>query len=50
MIRPKMEQLLIEYHENTEDIITKLAKFHIEFESIHPNICSVYNNTKMVIS
>ena len=38
MIRPKMEQLLIEYHENTEDIITKLAKFHIEFESIHPFI------------
>ncbi|HGD3704272.1 Fic family protein [Streptococcus agalactiae] len=38
MIRPKMEQLLIEYHENTEDIITKLAKFYIEFESIHPFI------------
>lgn len=38
LIEPKMEQLLIEYKENTEHIITKLAKFHIEFEGIHPFI------------
>ncbi len=38
LIEPKMEQLLIDYKENAEHIITKLAKFHIEFEGIHPFI------------
>lgn len=38
MIAPKMEELLINYNESTEHIITKLAKFHIEFEGIHPFI------------
>lgn len=38
MIQQSMEQLLIRYSENTEHIITKLARFHVEFEGIHPFI------------
>ncbi|MBR5930898.1 MAG: Fic family protein [Lachnospiraceae bacterium] len=38
LIGPKMEQLLQEYSESKEHIITKLARFHIEFEGIHPFI------------
>ncbi len=38
MIAPSMEQLLIRYAESTEHIVTKLARFHIEFEGIHPFI------------
>ena len=38
LIIPRMEQLLHEYEESTEHIVTKLAKFHIEFEAIHPFI------------
>jgi len=36
--QPKMEQLLIVYVDSTEHIVTKLARFHIEFEGIHPFI------------
>ena len=38
LIEPKMEQLLRDYTESTEHIITKLSRFHIEFEGIHPFI------------
>lgn len=38
LIEPKMEQLLHDYAESAEHIVTKLARFHIEFESIHPFI------------
>ena len=38
MIAPSMEQLMVSYSESTEHIITKLARFHIEFEGIHPFI------------
>lgn len=38
LIEPKMEQLLIDFAESKEHIITKLARFHIEFEEIHPFI------------
>ncbi len=38
LIEPKMEQLLGEFAESTEHIVTKLARFHIEFEGIHPFI------------
>ena len=38
LIQPKLEQLLMEYSESCEHIITKLARFHIGFESIHPFI------------
>lgn len=38
MIQPSMEQLMSRYAESTEHIVTKLARFHIEFEGIHPFI------------
>ena len=38
LIEPKMEQLLIDYNNSSEHIITKLSKFHIGFEGIHPFI------------
>lgn len=38
LIQPKMEQLLESYINSTEHIITRLARFHIEFEGIHPFI------------
>lgn len=38
LIQPRMEQLLERYGASTEHIVTKLARFHIEFESIHPFI------------
>lgn len=38
LIEPKMEQLLINFKESEEHIVTKLARFHIEFEAIHPFI------------
>ncbi len=38
MIQPKMEQLITAFAESREHIITKLARFHIEFERIHPFI------------
>ena len=38
LIGPKMEHLLQEYAESKEHIVTKLARFHIEFEGIHPFI------------
>ena len=38
LIQPKMEQLLLDYKDSKEHTITKLARFQIEFESIHPFI------------
>ena len=38
LIQPKMEQLLEDYRNNTDHIISRLARFHIEFEGIHPFI------------
>ena len=38
LIEPKMEQLLKNFNESNEHIVTKLARFHIEFEGIHPFI------------
>ena len=38
LIQPKMEQLLLDYGSSSEHIVTKLARFHIEFEGIHPFI------------
>ena len=37
-IEPKMEQLLYDFAASTEHIVTKMARFHIEFEGIHPFI------------
>lgn len=38
LIAPKMEQLIEDFNLSKENIITKLARFHIDFESIHPFI------------
>lgn len=38
LIAPQMEQLMMRYANSSEHIITKLARFHIEFEGIHPFI------------
>lgn len=38
LIEPKIEQLLTAFSENDEHIVTKLSRFHIEFEGIHPFI------------
>lgn len=38
MIQPRLEQLMAAYTESTEHVVTKLARFHIEFEGIHPFI------------
>lgn len=38
LIQPQMEQLLETYKNSTEYIIPRLARFHIEFEGIHPFI------------
>lgn len=38
LIEPRMEQLLHDFAGSTEHIVTKLARFHIEFEGIHPFI------------
>lgn len=38
MIMPSMEQLLEKYAHSEEHIIPKMARFHIEFEGIHPFI------------
>lgn len=38
LIQPKMEQLIYDFAESNEHIVTKLARFHIEFEGIHPFI------------
>lgn len=38
LIEPKMNELLINYKNSGEHIVTKMARFHIEFEAIHPFI------------
>ena len=38
LIEPKLNELLQNYAESDGHIITKLARFHIEFEGIHPFI------------
>lgn len=38
LIQPKMEQLIADFAKSTEHIVMKLARFHIEFEDIHPFI------------
>lgn len=38
LIPEKMEQLLHDFANSAEHIVTRLARFHLEFESIHPFI------------
>lgn len=38
LIESKLNSLIIDYNNSNEHIITKLARFHIDFEAIHPFI------------
>ncbi len=38
MIQPKMEQLLLDYKKSTGHIVKRLARFHADFEGVHPFI------------
>ncbi len=38
LIEPKMQELISNYEASEEPIVRKLARFHIEFEGIHPFI------------
>ncbi len=38
LIAPKMEQLIADYQSGKEHIVSRLARLHLEFESIHPFI------------
>ncbi len=38
LISPKIEQLLSDYAASEEHLVTKLARFHLDFEGIHPFI------------
>ena len=38
LIEPKLQKLLKDYSQSQENFIRKLAKFHLDFEAIHPFI------------
>lgn len=38
LIQPEMERLLLSYGKSTEHIVPRLARFHLDFEAIHPFI------------
>ena len=38
LIQPKMEELLENYRHGKEPIVLRVAKFHVDFEGIHPFI------------
>ena len=38
LIQPKLETLLLDYAKDRSHIVTKLARFHIDFEAVHPFI------------
>lgn len=38
LVEPKMTELLLNFKNSEENIVEKLARFHIEFEGIHPFI------------
>ena len=50
LIQPKMEALLKNYNESTEEIISKLARFHIEFEAVHPFIDGNGRTGRLIIN
>lgn len=50
LIEPLMEQLLFRYNESEEHIITKLARFHIEFEGIHPFIDGNGRTSRLLVN
>ena len=50
LIQPKMKQLLDDYRNNTDHIIPRLARFHIEFEGIHPFIDGNGRTGRMLVN
>lgn len=38
LIKPKMEELILEYQNDTRNVIESIAEFHLKFERIHPFI------------
>lgn len=50
LIQQKMEQLLEDYKNNTEHVILKFARFHIEFEAIHPFIDSNGRTGRLLVN
>ena len=42
LIQPKMEELLENYRHGKEPIVLRVAKFHVDFEGIHPFIDSYF--------
>lgn len=50
LIEPKMVQLLQEYSKSNENLITRLAGFHIEFEGIHPFIDSNGRTGRLLVN
>ena len=50
LIQLKMEALLKNYNESTEEIISKLARFHIEFEAVHPFIDGNGRTGRLIIN
>ncbi|WP_434324657.1 Fic family protein [Mycoplasma capricolum] len=50
MIESKLEQLLGWYHNSNEHIIKKIAKFHLDFETIHPFIDGNGRTGRLIIN
>ena len=50
LIEPKMERLLLDYAAEDGHIITRLARFHIEFEGIHPFIDGTGRTGRLLVN